>query len=141
MTWLVYAAGTALLLALADFFVKLASGKLSNSLALLIFGSCTMIISLSWFVWERWQGVPQFAQTSGVVIAVLVGVTFTFVTLGVYATYGAGAPLSLASPLIRLSGLLLVSLAGIAWLGEPLTWRYTLGLLLACGGLYLIVTR
>jgi hypothetical protein len=60
MGWVFYAMGTAILLALADFLVKQAAGKLSNSLALLIFGSCTFLVGLSWVLWQKYQGVPQY---------------------------------------------------------------------------------
>jgi drug/metabolite transporter (DMT)-like permease len=32
-------------------------------------------------------------------------------------------------------------LVGLAFWREPLTWRYVTGMLLACGGIYLIITR
>ena len=141
MGWILYALGTALALAAADFCVKLAAGKLSNSVALLLYGSCTFLTGLGWVLWQRAHGVPQHAQTSGILAALGVGVAFSLVTLGLYATFGAGAPISVASPVIRLGGLLLASLAGLVLLQEPLSWRYIIGLLLACSGVYLIVTR
>jgi drug/metabolite transporter (DMT)-like permease len=141
MNWILYAAATAVALAAADFFVKLAAGKLSNSLALLLYGSCTFLFGLGWVLWQRLQGVSQFAQTLGVLAALGVGVAFSLVTLGLYASFEAGAPISLASPFIRLSGLLLASLAGLVLLQEPLNWRYLGGVALACAGVYLIITR
>lgn len=141
MNWMIYAMATALALALADFFVKMAAGKLSNSLALFIYGSCTFAAGLIWVLLQRFQGTPQFAHPKGVLSAVGVGLAFTLVTLGLYATFGAGAPISLGSPAIRLSGLMLASLLGILVLGEPISWRYIFGVILACGGIYLIVTR
>jgi drug/metabolite transporter (DMT)-like permease len=139
--WILYALGTALALAGADYFVKLTSGKISNSLALLIYGCCTFLTGLIWVLWQRLRHIPQFAQPAGVLSAAAVGVLFSAVTLGLYITFGAGAPISRASPLIRLSGLLLASLAGILLLHEPLTPRYVAGVLLACLGVYLIITR
>lgn len=141
MSWLPYAAVTAVTLAAADALVKLAAGKLSNSVAMLLYGSCTFLIGLSWVLWQRTQGVPQYAQPAGILAALGVGIVFSFVTLGLYATFGAGAPISLASPAIRLGGLVLVSLVGLTLWHEPLTWRYITGMLLACGGIYLIITR
>jgi drug/metabolite transporter (DMT)-like permease len=141
MSWILYAIGTALALAGADFFVKLTSGKISNSLALLIYGCCTFLTGLIWVLWQRFRHVQQFAQPTGVLTAIAVGVLFSAVTLGLYITFGAGAPISRASPLIRLSGLLLASLAGILLLHEPLTPRYAAGVILACLGVYLIITR
>jgi drug/metabolite transporter (DMT)-like permease len=139
--WLPYAVATAFALAAADLLVKTAAGKLSNSVALLLYGICTFLVGLSWVLWQRAHGVPQFVQRAGVPAALGVGIVFSFVTLGLYATFGAGAPISVASPAIRLGGLVLVSLIGLTFLGEPFTWRYVIGLLMACGGIYLIITR
>ncbi|MBI1881104.1 MAG: EamA family transporter [Chloroflexi bacterium] len=139
--WLPYAFATALALATADFLVKSAVGKLSNSVALLLYGICTFLIGLSWVLWQRAHGTAQYAQPAGILAAIGVGIVFSFVTLGLYATFGAGAPISVASPAIRLGGLVLVSLVGLTFLREPLTWRYVIGMLMACGGIYLIVTR
>jgi uncharacterized membrane protein len=141
MSWIFYALGTALALGLADLSVKLASGRISNSLGLLIYGSCTFLAGLGWVLWQRWHGVQQYAQPAGLLAAVGVGVAFSLVTLGLYITFGAGAPISLASPLIRLSGVLVASLVGIAWLREPLSARYLLGFVLVSLGVYLIITR
>lgn len=141
MNWIPYALATAFALATADFFVKLAAGRLSNSLGLLLYGSCTFLFGLGWVLWQRTQGLPQHAQPAGVLAALGVGIAFSLVTVGLYASFGAGAPISVASPVIRLAGLLLASLAGLILLREPLTWRYVLGVLLAGGGVYLILTR
>jgi drug/metabolite transporter (DMT)-like permease len=140
-SWIYYAAGTAVLLASADIMVKFAAGKLSNSIAMLLFGSATFLISTVWIILERLRGIPQVAQPVGMGVATAVGVTFTFVTLGLYTTFAAGAPISLASPTIRLGGLLLASLAGLLLFREPFTWRYAAGIALALSGIYLIITR
>jgi len=139
--WIFIAIGTAVILASADVFVKVASGNLSNSIALFIFGTCTFLIGLSWVLWQRFQGVPQFIEPRGALAATAVGIAFSFVTLGLYATFGAGAPISLASPFIRLGGLLMASLVGLMLFQEPFNLRYAFGVLMACGGLYLIITR
>jgi len=141
MIWIPYALVAAVALAAADFFVKLAAGKLSNSLALLIYGSCSFLAGLVWVAWQKFNGAPQFAQANGVWAALGVGVSFSIVTIGLYATFGAGAPISVASPIIRLSGLLLAGLAGAFLLREPLTWRYGIGIALVLSGMYFVVTR
>lgn len=141
MGWIHYALITALALACADFFVKLAAGRLSNSLGVLLYGSCTFLTGVVWVTWQWVRGVPQHAQTSGVLAALGVGVAFSGVTLGLYATFGAGAPISVGAPVIRLGGLMLASLAGIVLLQEPLTVRYAIGVVLVCSGIYLIITR
>ncbi len=141
MNWILYASITAVGLATADVFIKFAADKLSNSLALLLYGSCAFLSGLGWVLWERARNVPMHAQMSSVLAALVVGVSFSIVTVGLYATFRVGAPISVASPFIRVVGLLLASLAGLALWQEPLTWRYVIGMLLACSGLYLIITR
>lgn len=141
MGWIPYALATGVALAVADVCVKLAAGKLSNSLALLLYGSCTFLAGAGWVLWERSRSVPQFAEWPGVLAAVGVGIAFSCVTVGLYATFGAGAPISLSVPLTRVVGVALASLAGLALLHEPFTLRYAVGMLLAGGGIYLVVTR
>jgi len=141
MNWISYAIGAAVALATADFFIKLAAGKLSNSLGLLIYGSCTFIAGLSWVLSDKIRGVGLHAQTTGVLSATGVGVSFSLVTACLYLTFGAGAPISLGAPFIRLGGLIIVSLAGLFILHEPLTWRYAIGMILAISGVFLIITR
>ena len=141
MNWIPYAIGAAVALASADFFLKLAAGKLSNSLGLLIYGSCTFITGLSWVLLDKIRGLGLQAQPVGVLSATGVGVSFSMVTIFLYLTFGAGAPVSLGAPFIRLGGLIIVSLAGLFILHEPLTWRYGIGMILAISGVYLIVTR
>ncbi len=141
MNWILYATATAVALATADLFVKLAAGKLSTSIAVFLYGTCTFLFGLSWVIWQRFQGVPQYAEPAGLLASIGVGVAFSLVTAGLYATFVAGAPISLGSPFIRLTGLLLASLFGIILLGEAFTWRFALGMVLAIGGIYLIITR
>ena len=141
MIWIYFALGTAITLAAADLCVKLASGKLSNSIALLLTGACIFVAGAIWVLWERLQGISQFAEPRGILAAVGAGISFSLVTVGLYATFGTGAAISVASPSIRLGGLFLASLAGLLLLREPLTLRYAIGMLLAGAGVSLIITR
>ena len=58
-----------------------------------------------------------------------------------YGAFQAGAPLSLISPAVRLSGLIVASVFGVFLWNEPVTPRYVIGLCLAVTGVYLIVRR
>ena len=140
-SWILYASITALFLALADSFIKFASGRLSNSLGLLFYGFCTFATGLGWVTVQRFRGVPLSAQPIGILCALGVGISFSAVTVGLYLTFGAGAPISVASPFIRLGGLVVASLVGLTILGEPFSIRYAAGMLLIFLGLYLVVVR
>lgn len=141
MRWILFASGSAVALAGADVCIKLAAGKLSNSVGLLLYGSCTFLTGLSWVLWQRVNGVVLRAEAWGVVAALGVGVCFSAVTVGLYLTFTAAAPISVASPMIRLGGLLLASMVGLVLFGEIFTWRYAVGVILACVGIYLMITR
>lgn len=141
MTWIPYALCTAFALAAADICIKMASGKLSNSLGLLIYGSCTFLAGIIWVLLDKIREVDLHAQPEGILAAAGVGVAFSAVTIGLYISFSAGAPISLASPIVRLGGLLVASIAGILFLHEPLTIRYSIGTVLAFGGVALIITR
>jgi len=141
MGWVSYSFFAALMMAAADIFIKLAAGKLSNNLGVLIYGSGTFVLGLGWTFWQRIHGVPQHVQTAGVLAASGVGISFFLVTTSMYLAFEAGAPISVASPIIRLGGLLIASFVGLFFLREPLTLRYIAGMALSCIGIYLIITR
>jgi drug/metabolite transporter (DMT)-like permease len=139
--WLIYAAITSLFLASADCFIKLAAGRISSSLGLLLYGACTFATGVGWVLLDRIRGISLHAQPVAILYALGVGVSFSAVTIGLYITFSAGAPISLASPFIRLGGLVIASVVGLTLFHEPLTLRYVLGMVLIFGGLYLVVTR
>ena len=141
LNWIPFAIVTVVALATADVAVKLAAGKISNSLGMLIYGSCVFLISLSWVAYQYFSGHEFHAERQGVVAATVVGVAFCTVTIGLYLTFGAGAPVSQASPMIRLGGLMIASMIGILAFQEAFNVRYASGLLLAATGIYLIITR
>ena len=136
-----YAGAAAAALAAADVFVKIAAGKLPNSLGTLIYGTVAFAVGLTWFLVDRTRGGIGQASTSGVVSALGVGIAFSAVTVALYGAFRAGAPLSVTSPLVRLSGLIVASMFGVLIWNEPVTPRYVLGLCLAGLGVYFIVTR
>ncbi len=140
MRWLPYALTCSVFLALADFFVKLASNKISASLGMFIYGTTTFLISLVWIGYVKLTGQTLLITKPGLWYSLAVGVAFTAVTLLLYVTF-ARISVSVGSPTIRVIGIVLASLLGILILREPFTWRYLLGVLLTIAGIVLIVLR
>jgi drug/metabolite transporter (DMT)-like permease len=136
-----YVAGAAVALAAADVFVKLAAGRLPDSLGMLLYGAVPFVTGLVWYAVDRGRGVAQPFDAHAVIFALAVGVTFTLVTFALYAAFRHGAPISLVSPSVRLGGLLLASVVGFVLWHEPITPRYAAGLLCSGLGVYLILTR
>jgi transporter family protein len=140
MRWLPYALACAIFLAMADFFIKLASDKISSSVGMFVYGATTFTVGLIWVSYLRMTHQPLLITSRGLLYAIAVGMSFSIVTILLYLTF-AHVSVSLGSPTIRLMGIVVASLLGILVLGEPLTWRYVLGIILTVAGVALIVLR
>ncbi len=138
--WLPYALLCSIFLATADFFVKLASTKISASMGMFIYGATTFVFGLAWVSYLKITGQPLLVTRTGLLYSFAVGLAFSLVTMLLYLTF-ARVSVSLGSPTIRLMGILIASLLGLLILHEPITWRYVLGLILTIAGVTLIVLR
>ena len=140
MRWLPLAFLCALFLALADFFVKLASNRVSASVGTFVYGITTFLVAAAWIGYERVTGRPLLATALGLWASLGVGLAFSAVTILLYVTF-ARVNVSIGSPVIRLTGIVLASLMGILILREAVTWRYALGVALAIAGIILVIWR
>lgn len=140
MRWLPYALVCSIFLASADFFVKLASNKISSSMGMLVYGATTFTVSLIWVGYMKLTNQSLLVTQQGLLYSLAVGVAFSAVTLLLYLTF-ARVNVSLGSPTIRVMGILIASLLGILLLHEPFTWRYLIGLIMTVAGVALIVFR
>ena len=140
LRWLPYALVCSVFLASADFFVKLASNKISASMGMFIYGATTFAFGLIWVGYLKLTGQPLLVTQTGLLYSFAVGLAFSLVTMLLYVTF-ARVSVSLGSPTIRVMGILIASLLGVLILHEPLTWRYVLGVILTIAGVTLIVLR
>ena len=140
MRWLPYALACSIFLASADFFIKLASNKISASMGMFINGATMFIVGLIWVGYLKVTNQPLLITRSGFLYTVAAGVAFSGVTILLFLTFSR-INVSIGSPTIRIGGILLASLLGILLLHEPITWRYVLGLVLTIAGITLIVLR
>lgn len=140
MRWLSYAFVCSIFLASADFFVKLASNKISSSIGMLMYGATTFSMGLIWVGYLKLTNENLLITRPGLLYSIAVGLAFSMVTILLYLTF-ARVSVSVGSPTIRLMGILIASLFGILLLHEPFTWRYLMGLLLTIAGVGLIVFR
>ena len=140
MRWFPYALLCSIFLSSADFFVKLASNKISSSMGMLVYGATTFTVGLAWVGYMKITKQPLLITQQGALYALAVGIAFSVVTLLLYVTF-ARVSVSVGSPTIRVTGILFASMLGILLLHEPFTWRYLIGLLLTVAGVALIVFR
>lgn len=140
LRWFPYALLCSIFLASADFFVKLASNKISSSMGMLIYGVTTFAVGAIWVSYLKFTKQPLLITRPGLLYAIAVGLAFGCVTILLYLTF-AHINVSIGSPTIRVMGILFASMFGILLLHEPFTWRYLLGLILTVAGIALIVFR
>jgi uncharacterized membrane protein len=136
-TYIMLAVAAMVVLALADFALKQASGKISDSLGTLLYASAALAVPLVWTI----AGAARneiFATRDGVLWSLATGVCFSLFTVLLFLIYRSGADLSTISPLVRAGGLTFAAVLGIVVLRERLTYEFGLGLLLALVGLLLI---
>ncbi len=138
--WLPFALLCSVFLATADFFVKLASTRISASMGMFIYGATTFVFGLAWVSYLKFTGQPLHITQTGLLYSFAVGVAFSLVTMLLYITF-ARVSVSIGSPTIRILGILIASLLGLLILREPVTWRYILGVILTVAGVALIVLR
>jgi uncharacterized membrane protein len=140
MRWLPYALLCAVFLACADFFIKLASNKISSSMGMFVYGATTFVVGAIWVGYVKITKQPLLITQQGLLYSLAVGVAFSTVTILLYLTF-ARVNVSLGSPTIRVMSILIASTFGILLLNEPFTWRYLFGLILTVAGVTLIVFR
>jgi len=140
MRWLPYALACAIFLAAADFFIKLASSKISASMGMFIYGATTFTVGLLWVSYLKFTGQPLFITPTGLLYSIAVGAAFSGVTILLYLTF-ARVSVSIGSPTVRVIGIVITSLLGILILREPFTLRYAIGLILTIAGVALIILR
>ena len=140
MRWLPYALLCSIFLASADFFLKLASNKISASMGMFVYGVTTFVVGTIWVGYIKITKQPLLITQQGLLYSLAVGVAFSTVTILLYLTF-ARVSVSLGSPTIRVMSILIASMLGILLLHEPFTWRYLFGLILTVSGVALIVFR
>ena len=112
MRWIPYALLCSIFLASADFFVKLASNKISSSMGMLVYGATTFTVGLTWVGYVKLTKQPLLITQQGLLYSLAVGIAFSVVTLLLYLTF-ARISVSVGSPTIRVTGILLASMLGI----------------------------
>ncbi len=128
------------ILALADFSIKQTAGKITPSLATLIYAAVTTVPPLVWVLWTRAHEPLMFTR-DGVLWSILTGLAFGVFTGLLFLLFSQGVNLSIGTPVIRMGGILLAATLGIVVFREGLNWQYVIGFILATIGIILVVTR
>ena len=76
MRWLPYALICSVFLASADFFVKLASNKISSSMGMFVYGATTFTVGLTWVSYMKLTKQPLLITQQGLLYSLAVGIAF-----------------------------------------------------------------
>ncbi len=128
------------IIALADFSIKQAAGKISPSVGALIYGVVAVLPPLLWVLWTRTQG-PLLITRDGILWSIGTGLAFGVFTGILFLLFSQGVNLSIGSPVIRMGGIILAATLGILVFREGINWQYIIGFALAVIGIFLVVTR
>jgi uncharacterized membrane protein len=78
LSTLFFALGAAISVALADFFLKLSTNRISPNLVTLVYAITATAIPTIWVLWERFNGASLKFTPEGAFLGVLVGIAFSF---------------------------------------------------------------
>lgn len=136
MHWLVYAFIVIFGAAGMHVFSRMAKGLVHPVTAALI-ASAVFLCSAAVIFMFSGEARLQISEISsgGLMAALLMGVSLSAVNLALFYVYHAGAPLSMAVPLIRVSAAVLGVFAGLLFFAEQLSLVQAFGVGLALTGI------
>lgn len=139
MNWLTSAVLAILGLASYNFVLKLTSSKISVFYGLPIIGLGVLISSLLGLIFVKLSNSQNLQfSTNGLFLALLTGFLWGIGEIFFFLMFSLNAPLSVGLPLVVGSISILGALAGIVFLGEPLTILKTVAIILISVGLALL---
>jgi len=133
-----FALFTAIAWGVGGYFEKkgLHMGNLSPQMGITI-RTLVALLVLSAVSFPQWKSVPQAGGKALLMMALGGGVLAGSVGMLCFYTAIKGAPLSRVMP-IAFTSPLFGALMGIAFAGEPLTWKTIVGMLMTVGGIVLL---
>ena len=135
MVWGIFAALAICAVAVSDIFRKLGSNLKDPFLSNVIFQSASFLVAVLLYLFFSRKYESNF---SGVVYSLIGGALISVFTLATFKALEIGPGVSVVVPVIRIGGVLLVSVLGILLLKERLTLSLAMGILLSAIGIYMI---
>src|SRR5207249_8820313 len=136
-SWFWYAVAAAILYGAHQIFTRLAADRIGEGLGGFVVEataalSILLYLAFLWFT-SRWD---QRSTGEGIFYSVLTGVCVGAGTIAFFLLFQKGGPLS-AVPIILAVGAAMMTIAGILFFREPISWQRLTGIILAIIGLFL----
>jgi drug/metabolite transporter (DMT)-like permease len=123
----------------ADLIRKLTVGSNFKIISLL-FNLGTILIPVAVVVYTLIKKTPLKYSRSHLGIALVGGTLAGLGGLLLFYTLSKGVGISTTIPVLRVLSIVLVAIGGVLFFGEPITFKFVSGLLLALSGVYLLLS-
>lgn len=137
MKWLVFALVNIIGSTLNNFFVKLASGKISPLVGAVLVYSGGLVFLLILF---PFMGEKLVMTKEAVILSLAAGSVLGLASVAWFKMYEVQAPISTATFIALVGIMLLSALIGVVIFKEKASLRFYIGASLAIAGLYLLIT-
>lgn len=124
---------------LFSLFIKLNGDKISPLLGTLVMQLAGLITLLSiLFIHILINKPVLFYTMHGLIYSILAGISIAITNLCIFYIFYSHAPLSIATPLMRIGGMLMVVLLGLYIFNEKLNLEKSIGIFLSIIAIYLL---
>lgn len=142
MNWLSFAVITAILYAFFDFFLKQSSSKIDDRIAGLIVNSFAALVLIIYVFYEKSRGETfSEAKPEGYLFSIIAGVIVGIATITIFKMFTSGGELSTGIVIVRAGSVLLAFILGLFILGESVSIKNILGLVMVLVGLVVMLVK
>ncbi len=134
--WVVYACVVVFGATGIHFFSKIAKGNIEPPIALVYTMAAGLLFSICFAFFSNESFVKSMSETKAIALYGAVGISICVANLGIFWMFQAGAPISIATPLVRSAPAIFAVLLGVFFFGEHLKLHHIMGMLLAGVGFF-----
>ena len=119
-------------------FSKLAKGTIDPTSGLVFAMGAAFVFALLLSQFADSSFVKSFGNIKGIALYALVGVSVALANIGIFWMFQAGAPISIATPLVRFGPAVFAVLLGVLLFNEVLKIHHVIGLIFGVISFYLL---
>ena len=138
LPWYGYACITIISATGIHFFSKLAKGMIDPLIAVIYTMAAGLIVAFAFYPFARETFDKSITNYKALALYALIGFCITVAHIGIYFMFKSGAPMSMATPLVRFAPAVFALFLGLFIFHETIKLHQWLGILLAFGGFYLM---
>ncbi len=138
MNWLAIALLTAVFFGLYNFFIKVSSGNIHEILGAVILQAVALLLGCALLIYLKQTGDQFSFSSKGILYAVLAGLAVGVAEILTFMVFEKGVAVSIATPVIIGSSVVVSSVLGILFLRETISLIQLFALALIASGIMLL---